>query len=67
MPKRRTTAASTRVLWIVAIAGMVQAVLSAFDAALQGSSGRFWLWMGGSLPIGALAGWAETVKQKRRH
>lgn len=62
MPNRRPVQASERLLWIVAVASGVQAVLQAIDALLSGSIARFWLWMFGGFLIGALAAWAEKVK-----
>lgn len=54
-----------RVIWVVACAAGIQTLLQAFDAQMQGSWPRFWLWLVGSLSIGALAGWAETIKAFR--
>ena len=51
-----------RIIGLVAAATLLQMLLQAIDAQMEGSWPRFWLWLVGSVAVGAVAGLAETVK-----
>ena len=55
-------APAERIVWVVASAAAIQAILQAFDAALSGSPWHVLLWLLGSVLIGALAGLSERLK-----
>ncbi|MEK6974727.1 MAG: hypothetical protein AABY18_00130 [Candidatus Thermoplasmatota archaeon] len=51
-----------RIIWVVAFASIAQSLLQAIEAGLDHSRPKVLLWVIGSIWIGAMAGWAETVK-----
>lgn len=54
-----------RVIWIVAIASMLEAGAQAFEGALQRSWPAFVLWLTTAFVVGSLAAWAEGLKAQR--
>ena len=58
----RHSAPTERIIGLVTAVSITQAMLQAFDAQMEGSWPRFWLWTVGAALLGVLSSLAETVK-----
>ena len=63
---RQSPSPESRIVWVVALASIAEAMLQAVSASLDGDWPHVVLWTCGSGLLGLLAAWAETVKVERR-